>query len=106
MYFALVLKLSILSYSSYTVYCVIHYGISVLFHLTLLLLLLTCRLIVCITVYPVSFWFYGWWRVGFFYASVVLMTWHVHVRECMIHRVLCIIAQNYICCILRQCGGC
>ena len=93
MYFALVSKLSILLYSCYIVYCFLHYGISVLFHLTLLLLLLICCLIVCITVYPVWFGFYGWWRVDVFYASVVLMTWHVHVRGCMIHRVLCIIAQ-------------
>jgi len=105
MYFALVSKLSILLYSCYIVYCVLHYGIGVLFHLILLLLLM-CRLIVCITVYPVWFWSYGWWRVRVFYASVVLMTWHVHVMRCMIHRVICIIAQCDIYCVLRQCGGC
>ena len=82
------------------------YGIGVLFHLILLLKLLMCRLILCFTVYPVWFWFYCWWRVRVFYASVVLMTWHVHVTGCMIHKVLCVIAQYDICCVLDQCGRC
>ena len=87
MYLALVSKLSILSCSCCIVYCVLHYGNGVLLHLILLLLLLMCRLTVCFTVYPVRFWFYGWWRFRVFYAIVVLMTWHVHVGWRMIHRV-------------------
>ena len=94
MYFAQVSKLSILSYSCYIVYCVLHYGIGVLFHLILLLLLFVmCRVIVYITVYSVRFWFHGLCRVCVFYASVVLMTWCVHVTGCMIHGVLWINAQ-------------
>jgi len=75
MYLALVSKLSILSCSCCIVHYVIHYGIGVLLHLILLLLLLLMRhLTVCIAVYPVRFWFHGWWRVLVFYVNVVLMT--------------------------------
>ena len=88
MYLALVTKLSILSCSCCIVHCVLHYGIAVLLHLILLLLLLLmCRLAVSIAVYPVRFWFHGWWRVRVFYVNDVLMTWHVHVGWRMVHRV-------------------
>jgi hypothetical protein len=88
---ALVSKLSILSCSC-IVYCVLLCDIGVLLHLILLVLFI-CRLTVCITVYLVRFSFHGWWRVRVYYASVVHMMWHVHVRWCMIHWVLCIFAQ-------------
>ena len=84
---------SILSCSCCIVYCVFHYGSGFLLHLILLLLLLMCRLTVCVIVYPVHFWFHGWWGIRVFYASGVLMTWHVHVGWCMMRRALCIIAQ-------------
>jgi len=106
MFLALVSKLSILSCSCCILYCVLHYDNGVLLHLIWLLLLLMCHLTVCIIVYPGRFCFHGSWRVRVFYASVVLMTWYVHVWWRMIHRVLCIIAQYDICCVLDQCGRC
>jgi len=100
MYFALVSKFSIFSCSCCVVYYVLYYSIGVLRYLILLLLLM-CRLTVYITVYPMRFWFHGWWKVSVFYVIVVLITWHVHVWGCMFHSLLCIIDQYDICCVLR-----